>query len=77
MEQMNFVVKIDDLSDADLSFYGWEMVDKGDEFSLYWSARYNETQPVSNQSPRYLIVDDWNDANSMGRGTFIHGPRHG
>jgi hypothetical protein len=72
---MNFIVRVDGLSDGDLSFYGWELVDKGPEFSLYLNVRYNETQVVSNDSPRYLLVDDQNDASTMGRGSFIRGPR--
>jgi hypothetical protein len=63
---MNFIVKVDHLSDEQLAFYGWVRIDEGAEFSLYWSPRYNETQPVSNDPPRFLVVDDWNDAQYMG-----------
>jgi hypothetical protein len=61
----NFIIKVDGLTDAQLSFFGWIMVDRGDEFSLYWNPRYNEEQPVSNDPPRYLVLDDWNDAQHM------------
>lgn len=70
----NFFVRVDHLSDGELSFYGWEMVDKGPEFSTYWNARYNEFQLVSNNPPRYLVIDDWNDAQSISQGMVISGP---
>ena len=71
----NFIVNIDHLTDTQLTFFGWIRVDQGGEFSLYWSPRYNETQPVSNDPPRHLVVDDLNDARFMSReGTIIAGP---
>jgi hypothetical protein len=70
----NFVVRVDHLTEDQLSFFGWIRLDTGDEFSLYWNPRYNETQPVSNDPPRYLVVDDVNDAGQMGGGSFINGP---
>jgi hypothetical protein len=73
---MNYLVRVDDLSDDELSFFGWEVLDKGEEFSIYSNARYNETQPVSNESPRYLLIDDRNDAQVIGRGRFLVGPRN-
>lgn len=77
----NYIVEVSHLDDEKLAFFGWVRIDQGEEFSLYWSPRYNETQPVSNESPRYLLVDDWNDANAMGGGgngaVVIQGPlRH-
>jgi hypothetical protein len=72
----NFIVRIDHLTDEQLSFFGWEMIDKGNTYSLYWNARYNESQPVSNDLPRFIIVDDWNDAQYMSRGgSLIKGPQ--
>jgi hypothetical protein len=72
----NFIVRIDHLTDEQLSFFGWEMIDKGNTYSLYWNARYNESQPVSNDPPRFIIVDDWNDAQYMSRGgSLIKGPQ--
>lgn len=73
----NFIVRIDHLSDQELEFFGWVRVHSGGEFSTYWSPRYDEFQPVSNGSPRYLIIDDWNDAQAMSLGignTVIEGP---
>jgi len=71
----NFIVRIDHLSDQQLEFFGWIKVDTGAEFSLYWNPRYNETQSVSNDPPRYLVVDDVNDAGQIGGGgTVINGP---
>lgn len=72
----NFIVNIDGPPDDNLSFYGWVMVDRGDEFSIYWSPRYNETQVVSNLPPRYLIIDDPNDARNLARDRrIIVGPQ--
>lgn len=62
---MNFVVRIDHLTDRQLEFFGWMNIRKGEEFSLYWSPHYNETQPVANEPPRYIVVDDVNDAMQM------------
>jgi hypothetical protein len=72
----NFCVRIDHLSDQELSFFGWEKVQSDQEFGTYWNARYNEFQPVSETEPRYLVVDDWNDAQSMSRAgsTIIQAP---
>ncbi len=81
--QRNFIVNISHLSDGELEFFGWVLVDKGEEFSLYWNPRYNESQPVDNKHPRYLLVDDLNDAIQiqMGVGSrdnqpIIRGPSH-
>jgi hypothetical protein len=71
----NFIVRIDHLSEDQLCFFGWVRIDSGEEFSLYWNPRYNETQPVANTPPRYLIIDDLNDATFMSRGKpIIQGP---
>ena len=64
----NFIVNIEHLTDDQLCFFGWIRLDSGNEFSLYWNPRYNEIQPVSNDPPRTMIVDDWNDAQYMSRG---------
>jgi hypothetical protein len=70
-----FFVRVDHLTDEELSFFGWELIDKGSEYSSYWNARYNEIQPVSNDPPRFIVVDDWNDARNMSRGgSLITGP---
>ena len=73
-EMANFFVRIDHLSNDALSLYGWELVDEGTEFFTYWNARYNEFQPVANSLPRYLVVDDWNDAQAMNPRQIIEGP---
>lgn len=67
-----WIVNVDTLSDDELSFFGWELIEKGDEFSIYKNHRYNEDQIISNSPPRRLAVDDWNDAQSMARGTQIN-----
>jgi len=71
-----FFVRVDHLTDEELSFFGWELIDKGNEYSAYWNARYNEIQLVSNEAPRFIVVDDLNDARNMSRGgSLITGPR--
>lgn len=71
----NFIVQVDHLSDDQLEFFGWLKVEAHAEFSLYWHPGYNETQPVSNESPRFLVIDDWNDAQHMSAdGDVIQGP---
>jgi hypothetical protein len=65
---MNYIVNVTHLNDDDLSFFGWEKIRENDEFVLYWSHRYNEPQVVSKNSPRFLVVDDVNDASAMARG---------
>ena len=72
----NFIVKIDNITDEQLEFAGWIKVDQGEEFSAYWNPHYNEFQPVSNAAPRYLMVDDWNDARLLADGgPVITGPQ--
>lgn len=74
----NFIVDVDRLTDDQLSFYGWVRLDTGVEFSIYWNPKYNETQPVSNEAPRHLVVDDWNDAQYMSRDNgqpVVRGPQ--
>jgi hypothetical protein len=73
---MNFIVRIDHLDDDQLAFFGRIKVHEGEEFSIYWNPRYSEEQPVSNSPPRYLVVDDWNDAQYMaGGGSITKGPQ--
>jgi hypothetical protein len=67
----NYFVRVDHLTDEELSFFGWEVIDRGNEYSAYWNARYNEVQPVSNGPPRFIVVDDLNDARNMSRGGFL------
>lgn len=75
MEWDGYIVQIDHLTDSQLEFFGWIKVDEGDEFSTYWSPRYNEHQLVENKPPRFLIVDDWNDAINMdGGGDVTNAP---
>ena len=69
-----YLVEVSHLSDAQLTFYGWHKVSGNATFGKYWSARYNETQVVQNNPPRFLVVDDFNDAQQMSNGTVIAGP---
>ncbi|HEY8098238.1 MAG TPA: hypothetical protein VIE65_19430 [Methylobacter sp.] len=73
-----FIVRIDHLTESQLEFFGWLKVDQDSEFSIYWNPRYNEAQVVSNDPPRYLLIDDWNDAQFMrGNWDIISGPTKG
>ena len=64
-------VNIDALSDDELRIHGWILEHNGEEFSVYWNPRYNEYQVIQNSSPRYILVDDYNDAVSLSRGKAI------
>ena len=66
-----WIVNIDTLTDQELMTYGFILRDPGEEFSVYWHPRYNEMHLVSNEPPRSIIVDDWNDAVSMNRAGVI------
>ena len=73
---MNFSVDVTGLSEEQLHFYGWFKTESNAEFSIYWNARYNERQVVQNGPPKFLIVDDWNDAQYLARdrNKVIQGP---
>jgi hypothetical protein len=69
-----FIVRVDHLSDEQLVFFGWQREHEGDEFSVYRHMREGTDAIVSNLPPRYLPVDDVNDAQQMSRGKIILGP---
>lgn len=71
MRVERYLVRVDHLSDQQLNFFGWFREAEGEEFSIYWHPHSDERQPVSNVSPRYLVVDDWNDAEYMSDGEEI------
>ncbi len=71
----NFIVRIDHLNDIQLESYGWICTYVGAEFSIYWSVRYGEEQPISNDPPRYIIIYDVNEAMWMtAENKLIAGP---
>ena len=70
-------VPIDHLDDSDLEFVGWYKIADDGVFSLYQRPYDGEQQVVSNKSPRYLVVDDYNDAQALSRGSIIIGPQNG
>lgn len=61
----SFIVNVSHLTDSQLEFFGWVKFHQGDEFTTYWNPRYNEYQLLNNEPPRYLTVDDWNDAQAL------------
>lgn len=60
-----FIIRVDHLSDAQLAFFGFIRVDTGDVFSTYIEPSTLEQHVIPNSGPRYLAVDDVNDAVAM------------
>lgn len=71
-----FIVRIDDLTDEQLEFFGFVRVHQGSVFSTYLHVYSGEDQIVSNRPPRYLQVEDVNDATQISP-TIIVGPPRG
>ncbi len=69
-----FIVCIDHLSESQLNFFGWDLVQETDEFWLYLHVRTGEEQIVDGKGKKYLLVDDVNDANAMAVDTVIIAP---
>ncbi len=59
-----YYVRLDGLTQADLEFFGYQLVAQGDEFELYRDYRGDE-HIVHRRGVRYLLVDDPNDAQQM------------
>lgn len=74
MAQRRFIVRVDDKDDDELAFFGWQCVAKGDEFSSYERPYDGERQIISNIAPRYMVLDDYNDATQLSNGAIILGP---
>lgn len=71
---MSFIVRVDHLTDDQLTFFGWIRTHQGDEFSTYRCFHNGEEQVVSNGLPRYMVIDDVNDAQFMSLDKIITGP---
>ena len=69
-----FIVCIDHLSESQLNFFGWDLVQETDEFGLYLHVHTGEEQIVDRKGKKYLLVDDVNDATAMAADTVIIAP---
>jgi hypothetical protein len=59
-----FAVNIDSITDQQLEFCGFRMVHAGPQYKLY-EDYYGNDYIVSNRSPRWIMVDDLNDAECL------------
>jgi hypothetical protein len=64
-----FAVNIDSTSDQQLEFCGFRMVHEDTQFKLY-EDYYGNDYLVRNQPPRYIMVDDLNDADCL-KASFV------
>lgn len=55
-------------------FFGWQCVERDDEFCIYQRVYDGELQVIANDPPRWFVADDYNDAVAMSEGTVILGP---
>lgn len=76
MRNYRWFINIDHVEDSDLEFMGWYRVVEGPEFSIYRRPHDGEEQMVSNDPPRIIVVDDYNDAQILSRGSIIIGPEN-
>jgi hypothetical protein len=74
LENKRWIIRVDHLSDDDLAFYGWIRVAEDEEFGLYVRPHDGERQVVSNDPPRWFVVEDYNDAVYMSDGRIITAP---
>lgn len=70
-------VSIDHLSDDELEFFGWHRAREDDFFIVYERAYGEEPQIVPKTGPKFLYVDDYNDAMLMKAETIIFAPPDG
>lgn len=63
---MRFAVCIDDLTVQQLEFFGWTIVRQNDEFIVYQHLYDGDEQIVDAKGKKFLLVDDYNDAQQMG-----------
>ncbi len=66
-----FVIEISHLDDNQLLFYGWLISKETTNYLVYVHVRTGEEQMVSKVSPKYLLIDDVNDARQMSAGDII------
>ena len=76
MNRHRWIIRVDHLGDSELALFGWIRIADDGEFSLYQRPWDGEQQVVSNEPPRWLIVDDYNDAQQMSAdgGRIMQGP---
>lgn len=63
---MRYAVCIDHLDEQQLNFFGWSLVRKDSDFSVYRHLYSGEEQIVDMKGKQMLFVDDYNDAQQMG-----------
>ena len=76
LPKQQWFVRIDDIDDSELEFMGWYRVAQDAEFSMYQRPYDGQQQVVSNEPPRFLVLDDYNDAQSISRERIIAGPQN-
>lgn len=70
-----WVVRVDHLTDDQLAFYGWGVSSMGKSLLSTSMSGVAKPQVVSNTPPRYLMLEDFNDAMSLNpNGFVIKGP---
>ena len=74
MPEKRWIINIDHVQDEDLEFMGWYKLADTGEFSTYRRPHDGEEQTIQNESPRYMLVDDFNDAQVLSTGEIIIGP---
>lgn len=62
------------MDDAALAFFGWYKVRENDEFEIYAKAYGDAEQVISKDGRRFLLVDDFNDAQQMKGERVIKAP---
>lgn len=55
---------------------GWYKIAEGDEVSVYRRPYDGEEQVIANGPPRFMVVDDYNDAVTLSSGHIIVGPEN-
>lgn len=63
-----WAVRVDGMTTDELAFFGFVLISEDEEFEHYWDPRYNEAHVLPKEPPRYLMVDDLNDAIAIRRG---------
>ena len=70
-------VSVDHLKDNELEFFGWYRVRENDAFILYERAYGEDPQIVPKSGPKFILVDDYNDAVRMKSEEIIFAPPDG
>jgi hypothetical protein len=61
-----FFVCIDHLDEDKMMFFGWAKVRTSDDFLVYRRIHDGEEQIVEAKGRKFLLLDDFNDAQQMG-----------